>query len=142
MGGKIPNPPHFTSTVDMIEQRGLRPFLEFEDGTPRYIPEPGSPNDTAVPAECMVEWPDEEAEAGLPLSWDLANRTKEGLVRDYSFVKRSALVDHDLNHVWNFHRLSHGDVIRTEGATLVAFHTPGHSSEHCSFWFQERKSLF
>jgi len=39
-------------------------------------------------------------------------------------------------------RISHGDVIHTEGATLVAYHTPGHASDHCSFWLQEEKSLF
>lgn len=33
-------------------------------------------------------------------------------------------------------------MIRTEGATLVAYATPGHTPEHMSFWHQEERCLF
>jgi glyoxylase-like metal-dependent hydrolase (beta-lactamase superfamily II) len=139
---KIPNPQHYFSTMEAVRERGLIPFLEHEDGTPRYRPKQGEPRSAEIPAEFVLTWPDEDAEAGNQLPWDPAQRTKLEFIRDYSFVKRSHEVNEKLENVWNFHRLSHGDVICTEGATLIAYHTPGHAMEHCSFWLQEDKCLF
>jgi len=140
--GKLPNPQHFWTTVETVRERGLVPYLEHEDGTPRYRPPLRMAKDDVVPAGSMLVWPDEEAEAGKPLSWDPAQRTKQELVRDYWFVKRSWHFAQRLEREFNFHRLRHGDVVRTEGATLVAYHTPGHATDHCSYWLQEDKSLF
>jgi glyoxylase-like metal-dependent hydrolase (beta-lactamase superfamily II) len=139
---KIPNPSSYFSTVEVIKERGLLPFLEDEHGEARFKPVMGSPKDLPIPEDKVVVWPDEEAEAGKVLSWDPVQRTKMELIRDYWFVKRSYMYQKQLEEVWNFHRLDHGDVIRTEGATLVAYHTPGHAFDHCSFWLQEEKSLF
>jgi len=139
--GKLPNPPNFWATVDIARDQGLVPYLEYDDGTPRWQAQ-GTPADAIVPPECILPWPDEDAEAGRVLSWDHAQRTKIQFIVDYAFAKRSYRYGQQLEHEWNFHRISHGDVIHTEGATLVAYHTPGHASDHCSFWLQEEKSLF
>jgi len=136
---KLPNPTDFWSTIDAVKARGLTPYLEHEDGTPRFTPRSGF---IEVPPEVVLVWPDAEAEAGEVLSWDPGQRTKLELIRDYSFVKRSHWYEMQLENVWNYRRLSHGDVVHTEGATLVALHTPGHAVDHCSFWLQEDKCLF
>lgn len=138
---KLPNPDSYWSTMRNLIARGLTPYLEHEDGTPRFLPKMG-PRDNHVPAEFMIEWPDAEAEAGKILSWDPAMRTKSELVRDYSFLKTSWTFGKHLVENCDFRELSHGDVIWTEGATLVAYHTPGHAVDHCSYWLQESKTLF
>ena len=140
---KLPNPGHYWTTAELVRERGLLPFLEHEDGTPRFVPSPTMKRDDAIPQDKMLVWPDEEAEAGKPLSWDLAGRTKHELIRDYYYVKRSYAFGQKLgNGTINFHELRHAEVITTQGATLIAFHTPGHSQDHASFWHAEEKSMF
>jgi len=38
--------------------------------------------------------------------------------------------------------LKEGDVIEADGATLVAIHTPGHSSDHLCYYLKEEQALF
>ena len=42
----------------------------------------------------------------------------------------------------NFHVLSEGEVISTQGASLRAFWTPGHAADHVVLFLEEEKSLF
>ena len=42
----------------------------------------------------------------------------------------------------SFERIEHGDVVRTEGASLRAVHTPGHAPDHLCFVLEEEQTLF
>jgi len=138
--GKLPSSDLFWLTLDIVRDRGLVQYLEDSSGTPFFPLQ--SFREQTVPFEYTRVWPDEEAESGNVLSWDPVGRTKEELIRDYSWVKRSWEHHTRMTQEYNFQPLSHCDVLTTEGATLVAFHTPGHAVDHCSFFLQEEKSLF
>ena len=43
---------------------------------------------------------------------------------------------------FELHRIDHGSVIETEGATLRAVHTPGHAEDHLCFVLEEEGSIF
>ena len=55
--GKLPNPPHYWTTLEVVAERGLREYLEDEMGNPRYSP-------FGETGEDMAQWPDADAEAG------------------------------------------------------------------------------
>ncbi|KAI7858442.1 beta-lactamase-like protein [Circinella umbellata] len=41
-----------------------------------------------------------------------------------------------------FEPLYDGKVFQTDSVTLRTVHTPGHTKDHCTFWFEEENSLF
>jgi glyoxylase-like metal-dependent hydrolase (beta-lactamase superfamily II) len=158
---KFPSPPHYFATMRNLQQRGLTGQLDRywawqtaslgEKGRPA----PATGADVAAEADGDgdddgQEWRDDEEEEEEEFSgpdridWDPAGRTKDEIRQDYWFLKRAW----EFNEKWAkghwgpCHRLADGELIRTEGATLMAMHTPGHSEDHGSFLVQEDSYLF
>jgi ribonuclease/clavin/mitogillin len=48
--------------------------------------------------------------------------------------------EYDTDTKYNY--IDEGEIIRTEGATLKAFFTPGHARDHLVFYLEEENSLF
>jgi glyoxylase-like metal-dependent hydrolase (beta-lactamase superfamily II) len=57
-------------------------------------------------------------------------------------VSKMAWPEVDANYDIELNLIGHGDVIRSEGATLRAVHTPGHAVDHLCFVLEEEGSLF
>jgi len=111
--GKLPSSDLFWLTLDIVRDRGLVQYLEDSSGTPFFPLQ--SFREQTVPFEYTRVWPDEEAESGNVLSWDPVGRTKEELIRDYSWVKRSWEHHTRMTQKYNFQPLWQCDVLTTEG---------------------------
>lgn len=48
--------------------------------------------------------------------------------------------EHDIETNYNY--IKDGDTIETEGATIQAVYTPGHTTDHLSFYLKEENALF
>jgi len=72
-------------------------------------------------------------------------REKEGLPEDSTQIPKAAQItwiglDFELNS--GYHRLSEGELIRTEGADLRVFWTPGHAPDHIVVLLEQERALF
>jgi glyoxylase-like metal-dependent hydrolase (beta-lactamase superfamily II) len=57
-------------------------------------------------------------------------------------ISKRPLVEADSRHELALTPIEEGSVLRTEGATLRAIHTPGHAEDHLCFVLEEEGSLF
>ena len=121
-------------TMKELQRRGLIPYLEKGPDFHRGM------SDKAFERKCLLEcptWPDED------LSWDKFHRTKAEIQRSYFFLKRAEKFKHQLVHGnWPFVEIEDGMVLRSQGATLTALYTPGHSLDHMSFYMEEGGDIF
>jgi ribonuclease/clavin/mitogillin len=72
-------------------------------------------------------------------------REEEGISTDEIPRDHSAQVtwqglNFELNS--NYHRLSEAELIKTDGASLRVFHTPGHAPDHIVLYLEEERAVF
>jgi len=121
-----------------IKEHGVLPYLLGSNGESTWRPGSGMP--PGLPDSVDLSWlnPDRVGHHGSPNKGINLQRMfcilcNMGL---YHFFQRLESGEYD----WK--RLRDGDLICTEGATLAALHTPGHTDEHMSFVLQEEHALF
>ena len=141
--GMLPAPRHHLSifTMSEFEKRDMLDILE--TGPPPFVN--GEWNRNNLSESDVPDWG-----ANNDVSWDIAGRTKLDLQMDYHYMKRH----YAFYKAWyienetyngtpiNAKMLKHGEVIRTEGATLRVIFTPGHAENHASFVLDEEHSIF
>lgn len=135
----LPVPDHQLSlyTINEIERRGLTPYFE-KGPRPNFGGGKGADPLQGAP---IPGWPGDD-----DLSWDFAGRSKAELQQDFWYMRRHA----DFYQRWFSDamgsipsiKLSHGDILRTEGATLTVMHTPGHAENHAAFVLHEEQAIF
>jgi hydroxyacylglutathione hydrolase len=65
-----------------------------------------------------------------------------GLRQKFQHLSVSKFVFRDSTLPEPIHSIKDGDLIEADGATLMAIHTPGHSSDHLCYYLTEEKALF
>ena len=140
--GMLPAPRHHMSIWTMLEleQRGMLDLLE--SGPSPFANGTYNPNIRKTMCdEDIPEWPNNN-----DVTWDIAGRNRIDIQLDYHYMKRhyafyKAWYDsNDTSMTARF--LKHGEIIRTEGATLRVMFTPGHAENHASFVLDEERSIF
>jgi len=134
------NPGPFTGpgTNTYLLGHGPRPLLlDTGVGHPGYVPL----LEKALAEECGVAEPGDMVVTHvhpdhLGGARDVIARFGAREVSKYPWPARDAAFDLRLT------ALSDGAVVRTEGATLRAIHTPGHAQDHLCFYLEEEKALF
>eukprot|EP00942_MAST-04A_sp_MAST-4A-sp1_P001860 g1860.t1 len=125
------------TTMENLRKRGLIPYLE---KGPQFSRGMTDDEFEKIARNQMPKWPEPYDEIG-PLSWDVMGRTKIQMQRSFFFVKRMEDFQKKLGNEYPLIPLSHGMVLRTEGATLRTMHTPGHSPGHAAFYILEDNDL-
>ncbi|CAE8664376.1 unnamed protein product [Polarella glacialis] len=122
--------------LQTLRQNGQLEYLLGSDGMPAFNPK-SSLSPRTLPQDLDLSWV-----ADAVLSFPGAN-VGERLQYLFFFVWHSAnLVEKLRRGDYPWQPLQEGSIICTEGATLSALYTPGHSSDHMSFLLQEEHSLF
>ena len=102
------------TTMENLRKRGLIPYLE---KGPQFSRGMTDDEFEKIARNQMPKWPEPYDEIG-PLSWDVMGRTKIQMQRSFFFVKRMEDFQKKLGNEYPLIPLSHGMILRTEGATL------------------------
>jgi len=123
-----------------LRDRGLEQYFLTPQGRPYVVKMGGTPASQGIPdipADTDFSWAEE-------LVHHIPGKTTIEKARFLHFFQwhRAWLKDMLLSGAYDWHQVSDGDVIATEGATLTAMHTPGHAPDHVAFLLEEEHALF
>ena len=133
-------PPKYARSIFTIEKANELGLYKILESGPSPF-DGGSHRGNWWTEDDLPDWPNNN-----DISWDVLNRTRSEIQQDFWYSRYhhtfyTSWVD-DSNDRVNGYELTHGEILKVEGATLRCIHSPGHSENHAAFVIDEEHSIF
>ena len=133
-------PPKYARSIFTIEKANELGLYKILESGPSPF-DGGSHRGNWWTEDDLPDWPNNN-----DISWDVLNRTRSEIQQDFWYSRYhhtfyTSWVDDSTDRV-NGYELTHGEILKVEGATLRCIHSPGHSENHAAFVIDEEHSIF